>query len=87
MDINFCIVFVLFFQMQIVIVDGAHENGVTGANFNGVLQGLAPMCPPPNAIIAFPCHPGTIRKEQRRLYVSHCTYIPKVKALSETCSI
>ena len=61
----------IFFQMQIVIVDGAHENGVTDVNFYGVLQGLAPMCPPPNAVIAFPCHPGTIRKEQGRLYVSH----------------
>lgn len=53
--------------MQIVIVDGAHENATNDVNLNGVLGGLAPMCPPPNAVIAFPCHPGTIQKEQERL--------------------
>ena len=61
------IIIILFFQMQLVVVDGAHENGVESVKFNGVLKGLAPMCPPPNAVIAFPCHPGTIRKEQNRL--------------------
>ena len=55
------------FQMQVVIVDGAHENSVKDLNLNGVLQGLAPIKPPPNGIIAFPCPPGTIRPEQERL--------------------
>ena len=53
--------------MQVVIVDGAHESTVTDVNLSGVLQGLAPMQPPPNAVIAFPCPPGTIRPEQERL--------------------
>lgn len=53
--------------MQVVIVDGAHENSVKDLNLNGVLQGLAPIQPPPNGIIAFPCPPGTIRPEQERL--------------------
>lgn len=53
--------------MQVVIVDGAHENALTGVNLNGVLQGLAPIHPPPNAVIAFPCRPGSIRPEQERL--------------------
>ncbi|XP_068750368.1 uncharacterized protein [Montipora capricornis] len=53
--------------MQAVIIDGAHENGLVSDNLNGVLQGLAAMKPPANAVIAFPCHPGTIRKDQERL--------------------
>jgi len=57
----------LFFQMQVVIVDGAHENTVKELNLTGVLQGLAPIQPPPNGIIAFPCPPGTIRPEKERL--------------------
>lgn len=57
----------LFFQMQVVIVDGAHENTVKELNLTGVLQGLAPIQPPPNGIIAFPCPPGIIRPEKERL--------------------
>lgn len=53
--------------MQAVIIDGAHENGLVSDNLNGVLQGLAAMKPPANAVIAFPCHPGAIRKDQERL--------------------
>lgn len=53
--------------MQVVIVDGAFENALTDVSFSGVLQGLAPIHPPPNAAIAFPCLPGTIRPEQERL--------------------
>lgn len=53
--------------MQVVIVDGAHENTVQYDNMNGVLPGLAPIQPPPNAFIAFPCPPGTIRPKQERL--------------------
>lgn len=53
--------------MQVVIVDGAHENSVQEFQMNGVLQGLAPIQPPPNAVIAFPCPPGIIRPKQERL--------------------
>ena len=53
--------------MHVVIVDGAHENTVKELNLTGVLQGLAPIQPPPNGIIAFPCPPGTIRPEKERL--------------------
>lgn len=55
--------------MQVVIVDGAYENPVVKdcLKLNGVLPGLAPIQPPPNAIIAFPCHPGIVRKEKERL--------------------
>ena len=56
-----------FLQMQVVIVDGAVENALTDVSLSGVLQGLAPIQPPPNAVIAFPCLPGTIRPEQERL--------------------
>jgi len=53
--------------MQVVVVDGALENALADVQLNGVLRGLAPICPPTNAIIAFPCHPGTLRTEQERL--------------------
>ena len=60
----------LLSQMQVVIVDGAYENPVVKEclKLNGVLPGLAPIQPPPNAFIAFPCHPGIVRKgEEERL--------------------
>ena len=60
----------LLSQMQVVIVDGAYENRVVEdcLKLNGVLPGLAPIQPPPNAFIAFPCHPGIARKgEEERL--------------------
>ena len=58
----------LFFQMQVVIVDGAYESAtIKDIKLDGVLPGLAPIQPPPNAIIAFPCHPGIVRPEQERL--------------------
>ena len=53
--------------MQVVVVDGAFENAQTDMELKGVLKGLAPIPPPSNAVIAFPCHPGTIRPEQERL--------------------
>ena len=53
--------------MQVVIVDGAHENTVNDMNMNGVLHGLAPIQPPANAVIVFPSPPGTIRPKQERL--------------------
>lgn len=53
--------------MQVVVVDGAFENAQTDIELKGVLKGLAPIPPLSNAVIAFPCHPGTIRLEQERL--------------------
>ena len=43
--------------MQVVVVDGALENALADIQLNGVLRGLAPICPPTNAVIAFPCQP------------------------------
>lgn len=60
--------------MQVVIVDGAYDNHVVTdcVKLKGVLPGLAPIQPPPNAIIAFPCRPGSIRKEgeERLAFIS-----------------
>lgn len=54
--------------MQVVIViDGAHQKSPAVGDLNGVFQGLTAMYPPANAVIAFPCNPGTIRKDEERL--------------------
>ncbi|XP_015773272.1 PREDICTED: uncharacterized protein LOC107351491 isoform X1 [Acropora digitifera] len=55
--------------MQVVIViDGVQVKSPAVDDLNGVLQGLTAMYPPANAVIAFACNPGTVRKDEERLY-------------------
>ncbi|CAH3023725.1 unnamed protein product [Porites evermanni] len=72
LDINWLVSHLSENYMQVVVVDGAFENAQTDIKLKGVLKGLAPIPPPPNAVIAFPCHPGTIRPEQERLDYIKC---------------
>ena len=54
--------------MQVVIViDGVQVKSPAVDDLNGVFQGLTAMYPPANAVIAFTCGPGTIRKDEERL--------------------
>lgn len=54
--------------MQVVIViDGVQVKSPAVDDLNGVLQGLTAMYPPANAVIAFACNPGTVRKDEERL--------------------
>ncbi|CAH3190555.1 unnamed protein product, partial [Porites evermanni] len=72
LDINWLVSHLSKNYMQVVVVDGAFENAQTDIKLKGVLRGLAPINPPPNAVIAFPCHPGTVRPEQERLDYIKC---------------
>ncbi|KAK3717522.1 hypothetical protein QZH41_013789 [Actinostola sp. cb2023] len=52
--------------MILLFVDGAHSCEGESSN-PAALTGLAPMLPPSNTVIAFPCKPGCIRPESERL--------------------
>ena len=54
--------------MQVVVViDGVQVKSPAVDDLNGVFQVLTTMNPPANAVIAFTCKPGIIRKDEERL--------------------
>ncbi|EDO49365.1 predicted protein [Nematostella vectensis] len=70
LNINKLILQLHMSPLLIVIVDGSHH--IEGKfRCPGILPGLSAIPPPPNGVIAFPCHPGSVRDpEHRRSYVS-----------------